>query len=289
MQATNVRRVTSNDGGVIRKTESQPGETRNRPAYHKPRSARRQHKHDLAKKKLESVHTTMPADESKIVAAVAGQARDHAPINHAESNSQIDKVERDAAEVPSQSVPQPKELKAKEMKVEASDVTGTTSDDLPVAAPNSWDQPEKPKVSPKKSKPKAPSKSSGSKKSPTQSGTKPTKEVKEVAPTEAERKAQLANRLELEVKKTVSTSRKVALEGQHDIMSKHAVKDGSTRIMRKVQSRSKDFGNKISDVEGFDSFQSAVGGKGTKIKTDIEKADATKLEILRKLSEQAIE
>ena len=47
-------------------------------------------------------------------------------------------------------------------------------------------------------------------------------------------------------------------------------------------SKSRKSSTKIPDVAGFDSLQGALRGKASKMQTSIEKADATKLSILRK-------
>lgn len=60
-----------------------------------------------------------------------------------------------------------------------------------------------------------------------------------------------------------------------------AAKENIANKKKVVLSRSMKSGTQLSGVAGFDSLQGALGRKGTKPKTSIEKADATHLEILR--------
>lgn len=100
---------------------------------------------------------------------------------------------------------------------------------------------------------------------------------------EAERKAELARKLGL---KTVKHATKESPEfgGQTAKTTDEAVVAFAKKSLeqtKKLASKSTTSGKKLSDVAGFDSLQSTLGGKPKKAKSPIERADATKLEILR--------
>lgn len=132
--------------------------------------------------------------------------------------------------------------------------------------------------------------------------------------TEAERKAKLAVQLEPILRKADGKGLNVRLIQKHpskdNLIKKHAVGlDLRTRKHHSVSlenSKSLDISkfiakqgavprtikddgsskqrkptSNISDVSSFDSLQTVLNGKGKRSKTDIEKADASKLEILR--------
>ncbi|KAK3169533.1 hypothetical protein OEA41_008917 [Lepraria neglecta] len=139
--------------------------------------------------------------------------------------------------------------------------------------------------------------------------------------TEAERKAKLAVQLEPMLRKADGKGLNVRVIQKHpskdDLIKKHAV--GLDLRIRKLHSESLENSNSvdiskfiakqgavpriikddrsskqrkptsnISDVSGFDSLQTVLNGKGKRSKTDIEKADASKLEILPIEIDQAL-
>jgi len=289
MQASNIDRVPErNDAKEILKTQSKPGGKRKLSTHHYTRGARRKHKRDMAKKALELAPASALTQESQAVAATAEQASDDPATILAQLEPTTDKEKGGTIEVPSQTEPQVETPKETNTKAEGNVTTDNTLHDPPVSTANTKDPTEKPKSIPKESKPKAGPKNSGSKKAPSKSKKKPTAENKKTAPTEAERKAQLAKRLDVEEKKIAKTFRKCESETKRpllSVISKHKI-DAPAQVLRKVQSKKRIPATEISDVEGFESFQSALGGKTTKIGTTIEKADAAKLEILRKLKFQ---
>jgi len=85
--------------------------------------------------------------------------------------------------------------------------------------------------------------------------------------SETERKADLARKLGVKIHKHRTGD------------NPHHVAQAERR--RAGGSKSQLSGTPLSDLAGFDSLQGALGRKGAKLKTAIEKADATQLEILR--------
>lgn len=106
-------------------------------------------------------------------------------------------------------------------------------------------------------------------------------------PSESERKAVLAKQLGLKIirkagkgspasaasneKKADSIPRTITSIARRVMIGKH---DAENKFLR--------FGSQESDVADFESLQDALGRTAAKIRTKIEKADATKLDILRK-------
>jgi len=95
---------------------------------------------------------------------------------------------------------------------------------------------------------------------------------------ETERKAELARKLGMKIRKHVIE------HNPHFAAKADALSPTGKMVDREkdVLSRSKEIGTRMSDVAGFDSLQGALGRKAAKLKAGIEKADATQLEILRK-------
>ncbi|KAK4691842.1 hypothetical protein P7C71_g5247, partial [Lecanoromycetidae sp. Uapishka_2] len=283
MQTGKARRVAAQHGrgidGISLKAKAKAN--KERPAHHLPRSVRRQRNRE---KRLKNAATTLAADGSEVVVATVDQAGDPTITSVVQLEPSTPQESGAAASATGQSDPESWKSEDKETKVEIGSVIENTSGEPLVSTPDARNSAEKPQISPKELKPKAQSKGSVSKRSASKVEKKSTPKDKNKAPTEAERKAQLANRLEAEVKKTRAPFRKIDSEAKYPLpsaLSKHAVNDPGSETVRKVASTKRSPVDKISDVEGFNSLESAIGGKTTKAKTSIEKTDATKLEILR--------
>lgn len=96
--------------------------------------------------------------------------------------------------------------------------------------------------------------------------------------SECERKAALARKLGAKIHKHPAVD-DPHFEAQATFLSTARRKAAKRKSV--ALSKSKLSGTPVSDVAGFDSLQGALGRKGAKSKTAIERADATQLEILR--------
>lgn len=287
MQAGNIRKIEATREGVIDKIVPKRKEKKERQAHYRTRIARRRQKGEMAKRRPDDSTIPALANAIEVVTATLGQADDQPTTSVPEPESPTDKEVGRIAQETERNNTESVEPEMEETKAEEKKAIADPSHDASVSVNDTGDSTEKSQTTSKKLKPKVRLKNSGSKKSAPKSDKKPTTEVKAKAPTEAERKAQLANRIEAEGKKTKVTFRKC--DTMPALVSKHAVDDMRSPALRKALSKKRGSVTKISDVEDFDSIKSAIGGNATKAKTNIEKADATKLEILRKSEDQTID
>ena len=278
MKATNFRRVTA-AVSARRVKSSRSEDARIRAPKILSRSVRRKAKRDREQDALKNTTSSHTSHDLKHDSTGVKTNVDHGVSIRRTKPPKA--AENKIDELLSQTISQLEKSYLEDTKADENQDAESVSHDASVPAPSAETKPGNAQVMLKKPKIQATLTSNSVKKPASQSKMKPSKKAKVTSQLETERKAQLATKLANEAKKSAPAFRKLASDEKHPGGSGSMAKNGPIQPRRVVQSK-RSAATSISNVDGFDSLQSALSKKSLKTKAVIEKVDAIKLNMLRK-------